>query len=182
MRNKFLYVLGAFAATLWLAITAPSFFAFAQTVGQQAEANIGVLWAGTTAAATATSAALPRNAWQQGNFTATVTGYASPPTGTIEYRFAGPQVCLTAQAAITGTSNATSMTMTGAPAAVRPSIAAKLVPVLLTDNGATVIGSASVATSGTITFGMGAGFSATGFTNTGTKAVPAGWTLCYALD
>jgi hypothetical protein len=181
-RIKVLYVVSALAASLFAAMLFPGAWSLAQTIGQAAQLNVGTLYVGSTAAATATQQAYPINFFQTGSFTGTLTGYASPPTGTIEYRITGDMVCLFSTAGISGTSNATSLTMTGAPAAVRPSVGTKLVNTLATDSGATVNASASIATSGTITFGMGAGFVSTGFTNTGTKGIPAGWTECWPLD
>lgn len=156
--------------------------AYAQTIGQRSEDNVATFYTGPVAAATATTAALPIPIYQTGSFTGTVTGYAAPPTGTIEYRVAGKIVTLFITTVITGTSNATSMTLTGMPAAIRPTIDAKLVNTLVTDNAVLVNASASIATSGTVTFGMGAGFSATGFTASGAKALQDTWTLTYALD
>jgi len=122
-----------------------------------------------------------------GSFTGTVTGYATPPTGTVTYRVfgssdgTGKTVTLYIASAITGTSDATAMTMTGLPAAVTPSIAVS-VPTIVTDNGTVVIASASIAAAGTtITFACDQPFSSTGFTASGTKALAAGWTISYPM-
>lgn len=122
-----------------------------------------------------------------GSFTGTLTGYASGPTGTISYAVVansagtGKIAHLWADSAITGTSNATSLTMTGAPAAVRPVTAARVGATFAVDNNTLVAANFSIATGGTITFGMGAGFSGTGFTNSGTKGLGAGWSISYSL-
>lgn len=118
---------------------------------------------------------------EAGSFTGTLTGYASGPTGTINYIIQGAICRLFAPANILGTSNATAMTMTGLPAACVPSSAVSaLCPVA--DNGAGVVGQASIsASSSTITFAMGSSLSATGFTNSGTKGINAGWTIEYPL-
>jgi hypothetical protein len=123
----------------------------------------------------------------EGTFTGTLTGYAAGPTGTVAYRIVnnssgtGKLCQLYVTAAITGTSNATSFTMTGLPAAVQP-VAAVEAMCILTDNGVPVYAQASIAAAGsTITFATDAAPSSTGWTNTGTKAVPAGWQLTYAI-
>ena len=125
--------------------------------------------------------------YSEGSFTGTLTGYASGPTGTVSYKiFANPagtgKLCtLHIKANITGTSNATALTMAGLPSAVRP-VGAVSLPCLVTDNAVLVIASVSISASGsTIVFGMGAGFSSTGFTNSGTKGLIGGWQITYAL-
>jgi hypothetical protein len=119
----------------------------------------------------------------RGSFTATVTGYASPPTGTIQFRVTnGCQVTLWATTAITGTSNAATMTMTGLPYNIWSSVGAiQLVPQVITDNSADVIGCVSVPNqSGTLTF-SNSGACTGVVTSSGTKAIPAGWTFTYNL-
>lgn len=116
-----------------------------------------------------------------GSFTGTLTGYASPPTGTVQYRVEGRRVLVFVTAAITGTSNATSFTMTGLPFGIQPS-QNQQVPCFLTDNTVVVIASCNVvANSSTVTFAMGAGFLTTGFTASGTKALQAGANFSYNL-
>lgn len=123
--------------------------------------------------------------FSESSFTGTLTGYASGPTGTVSYRIVQDsqgygRVCtLRAASAISGTSNATSLTMTGLPAACQPASTA-LTTCVATDNGTSVVASASVSGS-TITFATDAPFSASGWTNTGTKGLPAGWTISYPL-
>jgi hypothetical protein len=125
--------------------------------------------------------------YSSGSFTGTLTGYASPPTGTVAYQViannqgTGKFASLYVAAAITGTSNANTFTMTGLPAAVRPTAATYAQMCVVTDNTISVVALASISSAGTITFGMGAGFSSTGFTTSGTKALPTGWSLIYPL-
>ena len=122
-----------------------------------------------------------------GSFTGTLTGYASPPTGTVSYKVwanvsgTGKLCTLHLASAITGTSNANTLTMTGLPSAVQPTTAV-IVNCGLTDNGTAVSGMALISAAGsTITFQMGSPLSSTGFTTSGTKACAAGWTITYAL-
>lgn len=119
----------------------------------------------------------------RGSFTATVTGYASPPTGTIQFRVTSAcQVVLWNTTAITGTSNAATMTLTGLPYNLWPNISAvQLIPAIITDNTANVAGCVNVPSqSGTITF-SNSGACAGVVTSTGTKALPAGFTVTYSL-
>lgn len=123
----------------------------------------------------------------EGSFTGTLTGMSGATTGTVTYKiFANAsgtgKVCvLSIATSITGTSNATAMTMTGLPAACSPS-SAVWVPTLVLDSGNSNAGAANIAGSGTtITFWTDANLSATGFTNSGSKGIEGGWTLTYAL-
>lgn len=125
----------------------------------------------------------------EGSFTATLTGYATPPTGTITYRIMADAsgdgaVCILARrssTAISGTSNADTLTLTGLPSACVPGEAV-LAPAIVTDDGSLNAGCALISASGTtIQLTMGSPLSATGFTNTGTKGLSAGWTLIYQL-
>lgn len=116
----------------------------------------------------------------QGTATISLTGYATAPTGDIEWVRLGRRVTVRVPETITGTSNATTLTMTGIPDQIAPETV-KLQSVPLVDNGNTVLGLASI-TGTTITFLMGSPLSATGFTATGTKSIPAGFQLNYVLD
>jgi hypothetical protein len=127
-----------------------------------------------------------------GSFTGALTGYASGPTGTVSYRLwraaSGSQmVTLWITSSITGTSNSTALTMTGVPAVARPG-SARSVPCILQDNTQDVLaGLAIVETDGTITFRIARTdavsnliqYSASGFTNSGTKGITSTWTITY---
>jgi hypothetical protein len=115
------------------------------------------------------------------SFTGTLTGMTTTITGTVRY-IVNSRSLATLQGAFTGTSNSTSMTLTGLPAQVTPPTIGTTVPCLLEDNGtATLIGWASINTSGVITFGLGANPNTSGFTGSGTKGLPSGWTITYPL-
>jgi hypothetical protein len=112
-----------------------------------------------------------------GTFTATITGFAAPPTGTATWFRIGKLVILFLPT-ITGTSNSTSMTMTGLPAVIQPPTLSQFCPCLLQDNTTNVLGFGLVnAASGTITFtrgvvsGTAVTSASTGFTAAGTKGV-----------
>lgn len=128
--------------------------------------------------------ALPAMAIDQavGTFVGTATGLTTTPTCTFKYRVVDRIVTIICEAGITGTSNTTAFTITGVPAKARPATTARCRNVSVTDNTGKVPGEACISTTGTITFGMGAALSATGFTNSGTKAIAAGFSLTYPID
>lgn len=124
----------------------------------------------------------------EGSFTGTLTGYASNPTGTVYYRIAANsagtgKVCqLYLPSAISGTSNANTMTLTGLPAACQPSISV-WVSTAIRDDGNYNHAAAfiDVSSPSVIAFWTDANLSPTGFTTSGTKALPSGWNITYAL-
>lgn len=125
-----------------------------------------------------------------GTFTGTLTGVTGTVTGTFHYTIVGNicTVSLANSANVSGTSNATSMTVTGLPAACQPATQNPLVPVFVEDNGVGVLAVASIAPgSGTITFlkavvsGTAVGFSSVGFTSSGTKGLDS-TVLSYSLQ
>lgn len=121
------------------------------------------------------------NVIASGTFTGTLTGCTTSPTQLISYRITGNIVSLVFAGALSGTSNSTSMTITGLPTAIQ-TVGATSFPCMVTDNGVDRLGVASVNV-GTIFFlntsATGAA-SLTGFTAAGTKGVPAIFTLVYA--
>jgi hypothetical protein len=124
--------------------------------------------------------------YSEGSFTGTLTGFTTVVTGTVSYRVVknsagtGKIAHLWIESAITGTSNATSMTMTGLPAAVTPA-ATRLSNVhSVLDNSVSSIGMSSVGSTGVITFGEGAD-PTSAFTGSGTKGLSGGWAISYPL-
>jgi hypothetical protein len=123
-----------------------------------------------------------------GSFTCTLTGMSSATTGTINYRKVNNLVTLWAPFSIEGTSNSTSMDMTGLPAAVQTSF--KAVWCTLTDNGQGSMAAQAVVDGSEITFFLARQdlvanliqHSSTGFTNSGTKGVPSAWSITYATS
>lgn len=114
------------------------------------------------------------------SFVGTLTGMTATSTGTVRYIVDSRSV-VTLQASIIGNSNTTSMTMTGLPSQVTPPTIGTVVPCFIQDNGATLLGWATINTSGVITFLLGTNPSSTGFTASGTKGLPSGWTITYPL-
>lgn len=127
----------------------------------------------------------------KGTFTGTfATGFTTTPTGTITYVISADRsTCyLYVTAAITGTSNADTFTMTGLPAICQPPHSMDIICGGFEDNGTTGwMGSATVGPSGTITFGAAlesSGFcfySATGWVTSGVKGLMATWMIDYPL-
>jgi hypothetical protein len=105
----------------------------------------------------------------QGTFTATYTGFTANPTGTATWMRNGQLVTLCLPNA-SATSNATTFTMTGLPAAIQPATLDQFVYVVAVNNGTTTSANALIThASGTVTFYLS--FSSVGWTNTGTKAI-----------
>lgn len=112
-------------------------------------------------------------------FTANLTGMTTTITGNITQETNVNLVTLyLTSGAITGTSNSTAFTINNLPAVSQPA-KPTILPCILEDNGAVIGGWASISGS-TITFGTGINNNASGFTNSGFKGLPAGWTLTYA--
>lgn len=109
----------------------------------------------------------------RGTFTGTLTGYASGPTGTVEYTVeqfgVGRRITLYVPA-ITGTSNATALTMTGLPAALSPTgtVYGKFSDGTIQNNGGFAGSGQAWSVNGT-TVTFYSGHSATGWTASGTK-------------
>jgi hypothetical protein len=115
-----------------------------------------------------------------GTYTATLTGCTTSPTITVRYVITGLTVTLYIPS-VNATSNATSCTLTGAPAEIRPTRDQGFHPSLVQDNGVLVIGLARMLTTGTIDLRPGAPFLVTSWTALGTKGIDH-INLTYNLD
>lgn len=126
-----------------------------------------------TGAATAASIALGGNeafTYDEDTYTGTLTGVTGSVTGTIRYVVVGKQVTIMIPN-ITGTSNTTSCTITGMPAAIRPARRIGFTAYIL-DAGAIsdhISSGFDIETDGTITL-IQSGLAAN-FTNSGTKGI-----------
>lgn len=129
--------------------------------------------------------------FQTGSFTGTFTGFTASScspntncTGTVNWTQVGSLVTLVFTTANTGTSNATSFTMTGLPTALQPTRAQQIsMPFdMCEDNTAVAACLATMtASSGTITFAKN-GLSG-GWTSSGTKGMEAGGvTVMYIVN
>lgn len=120
-----------------------------------------------------------------GNFTPTWTGFSVAPTGKIFYTKIGALVVLQFDASgTTGTSNATSMTITNLPAVLRPQSSPNpRNPCIVTDNGAQAAGAFSFSgvPASTIVFAKGtAPPNAAGFTAAASKGFEPYTNLIYS--
>jgi len=129
----------------------------------------------------------------EGVFIATLTGVTTTVTGPINYTIAGNICTLTATTAIQGTSNTSTLSLAGVPAIVQPKTGNPTDFCLLTSNGVSLVGAASVAAGGnsvilylqqtlTGTNPVGVALSATSFSPTGINGLPAGWSVTYPLN
>lgn len=127
---------------------------------------------------------------ETGSFTGTLTGMSGATTGTIYWYRVGQQITLYSKGNILGTSNASTLTMTGVPAALQCT-SEKRIPCHLTNNsgqhwGVGLLGAAS----DTITFYLGwvglelapSSVNITGFHTSGSKGFSAGWHFPYIKD
>ncbi len=147
------------------------------TVNGTLTVNGGVTITGTTITGKgANSGTQVDMAPDSGTFTGTVTGCTAGVTGTMRWFKIGNLVTIYSPGGMTGTSNTTAMTMTGLPAVIQP-VNAQLVVCSVEDNGSNVSTAVQVNSSGTLTFyrsvvsGTAVTYSATGFTNSGTKGL-----------
>jgi hypothetical protein len=122
-----------------------------------------------------------------GTYQGTLTGFSgTDPTGTITYSKVGTVVVLNVPSAgsgLSGTSDATSMTITGMPASIRPS-AARICAFPSVGDNSLLIGDGEavwveVGTDGVITFNING--SSTGFTASGVKGTGAGGQITYLI-
>ena len=130
-----------------------------------------------------TAAALVDMTPDKGTFTGTLTGCTSSPTVTCTWSRIGNLVVLNI-GALTATSNATTCSITGLPAAIQPaSLAAQYLACLTEDNGTIADSTVSIQSgSGTIQLYKAGSVAAASFTNTGTKGIPAACTVAYLLN
>lgn len=126
-----------------------------------------------------------------GSFIATLTGYASPPTLTINYRVANGICTLSAPTGVTATSNSIAMTLGSLPSQCIPqSFGAQAVPCMVTDVASAIMGGAFL-TGGSATIGFGVAstsvvtnrlsFPIANFTASGLKGLPTGFSLSYPV-
>lgn len=112
-----------------------------------------------------------------GTFTGTLTGVTGSVTGTVKYTKNGNSVTLEVPD-LTGTSNSTAHTVTGAPAAIFPVTAQRIGGAVTTNNSVDALGRIIIETTGVIT--LHNVLSAT-FAGTGTEGIKNG-TFHYHLS
>jgi hypothetical protein len=116
---------------------------------------------------------------ESGSFTATLTGMTTTVTGTISWRRTGSKTTFTAPSQIAGTSNSTTMSMTGFGAFLPGLNSIGFQPTIVRDNGASTIGTAILTTSAMV---FGVGLAGGNFTASGSKGIPAGWQIIIDSD
>jgi hypothetical protein len=122
------------------------------------------------------------------SWTPTWTGFLSPPSGTISYLDLGAIVFLWVSASRTGSSNATTMTITNLPASIRPVSGNRFIPCHVVDDGGVLLGAVNIDSSGLMTFYVDAviggkvGPSISSFGAALTKGIGQGWTVVYAKN
>jgi hypothetical protein len=113
--------------------------------------------------------------YDEGTYTATLTGCTTSPTVTVSYVRNGKSLSLNATV-LTGTSNSTACTITGMPSHIWPANAKNnLVIGSVVDNGLDHIGLVSISTAGvwSLAFYSAATTLTSTFTNPGTKGISA---------
>jgi hypothetical protein len=142
------------------------------------EFGVGTLVVAITASGLLINGVAPALA-KSGSFTGTLTGYASPLTGTFKWVSDGLTATVYLPSGVTGTSNSTTLTITGLPAAVQPAVGVSSVCTRLQNNGGNQSGVAILtAGSGTITL---TDLNNLGFGSTGGKGLLSGWSITYPI-
>ena len=122
-----------------------------------------------------------------GSFTGTLTGCTTSPTASIYYRRTGHLVTIYFPNNLLGTSNSTSLTVTGLPASLTPTgVVIAPIPRYIYDNGVPVGGDVVIpAASTTMTFSIlnsvPGSPDSSGFTSSGQKGIGAGISFHYSL-
>lgn len=122
-----------------------------------------------------------------GSFTGTLTGMSGATTGTVSYKISNGIVSMYLSAAIIGTSNSSSMTMTGLPAVLAPTSASgRHCYCTLMNNASQQPGVAVVDSTPKIIFDPFSGVSGINvfegiFITSGTKGLPIYWCITYPL-
>lgn len=105
-----------------------------------------------------------------GSYTGTLTGLTTSPTVTINYTILGDEVVILSIAAnVTGTSNANTFTISGAPASIRPNSTPARGSINTINFGTSETQAGAMGTDGVLTLYRSG--SATGWTSSGTKGL-----------
>jgi hypothetical protein len=121
----------------------------------------------------------------RGSFTGTLTGFSAGTAGTFQYKVT--QACtviIWSTASLVNTSNAATMTLTGAPYNIAPAstMSTQFIPSVIEDNGSLVFGCSAVSntTPVVITF-SNSGLCTGVMTSTGIKGMNGNWIIQYQL-
>jgi hypothetical protein len=116
---------------------------------------------------------------ETGSFTITATGLVGTVTGTAKYSYSNGTITLETPG-ISGTSNATTFTLTGLPVAIRPASSKGNFPSLIADSGTNAFGSYDISTGGVMSFRKSATATGADWTAAGTKTA-GGTSTTYLL-
>lgn len=111
-------------------------------------------------------------------------GFSADPAGDLSYLDLGAVVILWTGASMLGTSDDTGMTITNLPAAIQPASGNRFVPCHVVSDSSVLVGAVNIS-GATMTFyldeviGTNVGPSITGFDNTGSKGLAAGFLIVY---
>lgn len=115
-----------------------------------------------------------------GIFSPTWFGFSAPPSGQLLWYKLGRLVTMYTLSGLLGTSNDTAMEITNLPIEITPT--SLRVPIIVTDNGANATGMLGKTGLSTLQFYKGtAPPSTTGFTNSGSKGLPAGFMASWIV-
>lgn len=109
------------------------------------------------------------------------TGFSVDPSITGTYTASNSIACFKLTGLGSGTSNATSFTITGLPTAIRPT-ATQYGVATITNNGLRVFGAWAIDSSGVMTLANGTDISNPNFTASGAKGIAVGISGCYQLS
>lgn len=105
------------------------------------------------------------------SYTGTLTGLTTSPTANVEYSISNNIASITIFTGVTGTSNASTLTITGAPGCLIPFESRSCLTRVI-DNGTTYIGNVAISSSdASLIFSKDVGVNA--FTTSGTKGIPS---------
>lgn len=116
--------------------------------------------------------------YTQSTFTGTLTGCTTSPTTTVYYTKIGNTVIIQSGTLLSATSNATTKTITGMPAALFPTRTTNVIAMVLDNGGAYASGLCQIDTSGVMNFYSTVGGAA--FTASGTAEIRQ-FTFAYQL-
>ena len=124
------------------------------------------------------------NLGSEGEFTGTLTGFSGTVEGTFYWRREGNTVTLYTKTQVAGTSNSTSMSLGGIPSEIQPD-ATRSILCEVRNSGRQCLGRIQIGASATATLQSAADQNGViefvPFWNQGSKGLPQGWSVTYAL-
>lgn len=129
------------------------------------------------------------NLTASGSFTANLGGFSPALSGTISWARVGNVATMWTSDGVFGTSNSIALSLSGIPEIIRPASWRYASCALRNNGGNGYLGIATISAAGEITFGISlkrqdndyVQANTAGFTNSGSKGLPPGWTITYPL-